>query len=66
MTELAKYVRLNDLCGLGIVIIWTMLRRWIKAEHFPPGRMIRPNTRAWTVEEIETFQRQFDTEAASS
>ena len=64
MTALVKFVRFSDLTALGIVNNWTTLRRWIKAGHFPPGRMIGPNSRAWTVEEVAEFQRRLDSEAA--
>ena len=64
MTEFVKYVRFRDLSEMGIVNNWTTLRRWIKAGHFPPGRMIGPNPRAWTVGEVTEFQRRLDTEGA--
>lgn len=55
-----KYVRFSDLRGWGIVSNWTTLRRWIKVGRFPPGRMIGPNSRAWTIEEVAEFQQQLD------
>ena len=35
----------------------TTLSRWIRDYGFPPGDLIGPNTRAWTDEEIETWQK---------
>jgi hypothetical protein len=66
MTELAQYVRFKDLNEMGIVNNWTTLRRWIKAGAFPPGRMIGPNSRAWTKDEIVAHQQRLDAEAGAA
>lgn len=58
----AKYLRMKHLQEQGIVYNWTTLRRWIKEGRFPPGRMIGPNSRAWTEDEIAAYQRQLDEE----
>jgi hypothetical protein len=58
-----KYVRFSNLRDWGIVNNWTTLRRWIKAGRFPPGRMIDPNSRAWTAQEVTEFQQQLDADA---
>jgi predicted DNA-binding transcriptional regulator AlpA len=50
-----KFLRFRDLKTRGIVNNWTTLRRWIKEGRFPPGRLIGPNTRVWTEEEIERW-----------
>ncbi len=63
MTDLAKYVRFKDLSEMGLVNNWTTLRRWIKAGHFPPGRMIGPNSRAWTEDEIKVHQQRLDVQS---
>ena len=66
MTELVRYVRFSDLSEMGIVNNWTTLCRWIKAGHFPPGRLIGPNSRAWTEAEIEAYQQRLDTQAGGT
>ena len=52
MTSLLRFA---DLKSRGVVANWVTLRRWIDREGFPPGRMVGPNTRAWTEDEIETW-----------
>jgi len=51
-----KYLRYKHLEEKGIVNNWTTLQRWIRDGHFPPGRMIGPNSRAWTESEVAEFQ----------
>lgn len=58
MSALPKYLRFNDLREMGIVNNWTTLCRWIKQGHFPQGRMIGPNSRAWTDAEVEEWQQR--------
>jgi predicted DNA-binding transcriptional regulator AlpA len=50
-----KFLRLADLKAAGIINSWPMLRRRIERDDFPPGRMLGPNTRAWTETEIENW-----------
>jgi predicted DNA-binding transcriptional regulator AlpA len=50
-----RLLRFRDLKERGIVPSWTMLRIRIDQHGFPPGRMIGPNTRAWTEEEIDVW-----------
>jgi predicted DNA-binding transcriptional regulator AlpA len=50
-----KVLRFADLKERGIVKSWPMLRRRIDKHGFPRGRMLGPNTRAWTEEEIEAW-----------
>jgi predicted DNA-binding transcriptional regulator AlpA len=49
---LPRFVRYRDLVAAGITASWTQLLRLIESEGFPSGRMLSPNTRAWTVDEI--------------
>jgi predicted DNA-binding transcriptional regulator AlpA len=49
-----KLLRFRDLKAWG-VNNWQTLRRWIREEGFPPFRLIGPNTRVWTEEEIEAW-----------
>jgi predicted DNA-binding transcriptional regulator AlpA len=52
---LRQWVRFKDLASAGIVSNWPTLLRLIADEAFPPGRYIGPNSRAWTVDEIEAW-----------
>ena len=47
-------LRFSDLKARGIVNNWETLRNWIEDANinFPPGRLLGPNTRAWTDAEI--------------
>ena len=45
-------LRYSDLKERGIVENWQTLSNWIEREGFPPGRLIGPNTRAWTTDEV--------------
>lgn len=45
-------LRFADLEERGVVRNWVTLKHWIDHEGFPPGRMLGPNTRAWTEQEI--------------
>jgi hypothetical protein len=65
MTDLVKYIRFHDLKDAGIVNNRTTLCRWIKAGHFPPGRLIGPNSRAWTIEEVANFQQRLNATASA-
>ena len=48
-------LRMPDLKARGIVNSWPMLKRRIEHDNFPPGRMIGPNSRAWTEDEVEDW-----------
>ena len=45
-------LRFSDLKARGVVHNWVTLQRWIEHEGFPPGRLLGPNTRAGTDDEI--------------
>ena len=51
-----KWLRFRDLKTRGLVNSWPALTIKIRTQDFPPGRMLGPNTRAWSVEEIEAFE----------
>jgi predicted DNA-binding transcriptional regulator AlpA len=50
-----KFLRFADLKAAGIVNSWAMLRRRIERDGFPVGRMLGPNTRAWSEDEVEAW-----------
>jgi predicted DNA-binding transcriptional regulator AlpA len=50
-----NWLRYRDLHNRGVVRSWTQLRRLIKIYGFPPGRMITPNQRAWTDQEVDAW-----------
>jgi predicted DNA-binding transcriptional regulator AlpA len=51
----SRFYRFSDLQAMGIVHCWPTLSRWIAKGAFPPGRYLGPNTRVWTVEEVEAW-----------
>ena len=40
---------------MGIVSNWPTLLRWIARGDFPPGAISEPNTRAWSLKEVEAW-----------
>jgi predicted DNA-binding transcriptional regulator AlpA len=50
----SKLLRFKDLECVGIRNHPT-LKRWQETQGFPSGRLLGPNTRVWTVEEVETW-----------
>ncbi len=48
-------LRFRDLKERGIVNSWPQLRRLIDLHGFPRGRLLSPNTRAWTGAEIDAW-----------
>jgi hypothetical protein len=50
-----KFLRFADLRERGIINSWPMLRRRIERDGFPPGRMLGPNTRAWSEAEVDAW-----------
>jgi len=55
MTALPHLYRFRDLKAANIVDSRTQLRRLQERFGFPAGRLISPNTRAWTGAEIEDW-----------
>ena len=49
------HIKLADLKARHIVENWPTLSRRIREEGFPPGRLLGPNTRAWTEAEIDEW-----------
>ena len=45
-------IRYYDLKARKIVRNRQTLANWIRREGFPPGRVVGPNTRAWTEDEV--------------
>jgi hypothetical protein len=50
--KLPTLVRFEDLRQRGIVNSWAALKHMQQTAGFPKGRLIGPNTRAWTDEEV--------------
>jgi predicted DNA-binding transcriptional regulator AlpA len=50
-----RLLRFPDLVAKGIVNSRMTLKRLIDAQGFPPGRLITPNARAWTEEEVDDW-----------
>ena len=50
-----KYLRYTDLVDRQIVNNRTTLARWIRDNGFPPGVLLGPNTRAWPVDQVDTW-----------
>jgi predicted DNA-binding transcriptional regulator AlpA len=52
---MTKLNRFKDLKSKGFADSWAQLKRMIELYGFPPGRMITPNVRAWTDEELDAY-----------
>jgi predicted DNA-binding transcriptional regulator AlpA len=52
MTVLLRFRQLKE---RGVVGSWPQLKRLQEGQGFPPGRMLSPNVRAWTEEEIDAW-----------
>jgi predicted DNA-binding transcriptional regulator AlpA len=52
---MSKFLRYKDLVDRGVVRSRMTLHRLIKTQQFPTGRLISPNTRAWTEAEIDIW-----------
>jgi predicted DNA-binding transcriptional regulator AlpA len=50
-----KLIRYADLVEKGVVNSRMTLKRLIDAQGFPPGRLITPNARAWTEDEVNAW-----------
>lgn len=53
LPSLPVYVRFRDLKAAGIVQNWQGIKRLVEEQGFPPGVMLGPNTRAWTVGDVQ-------------
>ena len=58
-----KFVRYADLKARKIVNNRQTLANWTRDEGFPPGRLLGPNTRVWTEEEVAEW---FDARPATN
>jgi hypothetical protein len=47
--------RFRDLRNAGVVDNWQQLHRMIEYEGFPAGRLLSPNVRTWTTDEINEW-----------
>ena len=52
---MTTYLRFADLKTRGIVTNWVTLRNRIKSSNFPSGRLIGPNARGWSEQEIDDW-----------
>jgi len=50
-----RYLRFADLKAAGIVNNWPSLKNRIEKFGFPPGRLIGPNSRVWSEQEIADY-----------
>jgi predicted DNA-binding transcriptional regulator AlpA len=50
-----RLLRYTDLVEIGVVNSRMTLKRLIDNQGFPPGRLITPNSRAWTDDEIDQW-----------
>jgi predicted DNA-binding transcriptional regulator AlpA len=66
-----KLLRYPDLVELGIVRSRMTLKRLVDEHQFPSGRLITPNSRAWTDDEVSAWianrptERKTDARAAT-
>jgi hypothetical protein len=58
LPSLPVYVRFRDLKAAGIVQNWQGIKRLVEEQGFPPGVMLGPNTRAWTVGDVRAGLRR--------
>ena len=52
---MTRLLRFSDLQERGIVRSYVQLDRMQRLYSFPPGRLITPNSRAWTEEEVDAW-----------
>ncbi|MEJ0094841.1 MAG: AlpA family phage regulatory protein [Methylocella sp.] len=50
-----KLIRYTDLVAKGVVNSRMTLKRMIDLQGFPPGRLVTPNSRAWTEAEVDQW-----------
>jgi hypothetical protein len=50
-----RVYRFRDLKDRGLVKSWTQLQRMIRLYGFPPGRLLTPQIRTWTDEELDAY-----------
>lgn len=55
---MSHWLRFSDLQKRRIVANWPQLKRLQKYYGFPLGRMLSPNIRAWTTEEVDAWTDQ--------
>jgi hypothetical protein len=48
-------LRFKHLKERRIVENWAQVKRWVEQQDFPPGRLLGPNTRVWTEDEINDW-----------
>jgi hypothetical protein len=56
MTDLPKSLRFADLKAAGVVSNRVTLKRWQQQLGFPLGRLIGPNSREWTPDEVAAWR----------
>jgi hypothetical protein len=55
MCQMIQLLRFRDLKARGVVNSWPQLKRLQRLCGFPLGRMLSPNIRAWTEEEVDAW-----------
>ena len=48
-------LRFRHLKERHVVENWVQLKRLVETQDFPPGRLLGPNSRAWTEDEIDSW-----------
>jgi predicted DNA-binding transcriptional regulator AlpA len=61
-----KFIRYTDLVERGVVNSRMTLKRLIDFHEFPPGRLLTPNARAWTEDEIDEWVQSRPTASKTS
>jgi hypothetical protein len=52
---ISRQLRYGDLRARGIVKNRVTLANWIQNHGFPTGRLVGPNTRLWSEDEVEAW-----------
>jgi len=55
---LETHLTIDDLIRLGVVGTRPTLYNWIKDGTFPPGRLLGPSRRAWSVTEVQDWLKK--------
>lgn len=56
MSNTRRWLSFDDLVERGYPDNRTTIYRWIGQKRFPPGKLLGPNMRRWTIEEIEAHE----------
>jgi predicted DNA-binding transcriptional regulator AlpA len=62
--KLETHLTVEDLIGLGIAASRQTIYYWVRERDFPPGHLMGPKRRCWTVSEIDRWLKTRPTEPA--